>query len=210
MQMRGIYEPSFAMDDHRVVRLEYVGEFRWQVMESRRIEMNGWIQVVRGDINALTSWARAERSLGGEAIVRGLGLRVKGTWWERVRAIRPDARVIGKGLGRLPAGSGSPSGAVAIRVYADPNPRGGVTIWKEQRARYMETKRTLVAADVRSRERAEEAVEAAGDGIAHVEYDDLASLFDLLDGARAAMTNLVKQGIQHRYGQTDCKEFDDE
>ena len=70
---------------------------------------------------------------------------------------------------------------------------GGGGRWQEKPEPFIGTDRGFLGSDVRTLEDVEAAVEAADCGSVNADYDAIASLFEHLCSAQAAIDNILKQ-----------------
>ena len=80
-----------------------------------------------------------------------------------------------------------------IRIIADSNASGGVSLWQEMTEPFIGTDREFLGSDFRTLEDVEAAVEAADCGSVNADYDAIASLFEHLCSAQAAIDNILNQ-----------------
>lgn len=189
------FESTFAEHGRRMWRLDYRGNFYWEVFEQHIRQSSQWRSVADGSIDAITDWARSMRAAGLGCVPRALGIRVSGGWWERIRSLRPESRVVGYGGGYCEEGGVGTCFVTGydIRIIADSNASGGVSLWQEMTEPLIGTDREFLGSDFRTLEDVEAAVEAADCGSVNADYDAIASLFEHLCSAQAAIDNILKQ-----------------
>jgi hypothetical protein len=188
------YESTFAEHGRRTWRLDYRGNFYWEVFEQQIRRPSQWRSVAEGGIDAITTWARTMRHQGLGCVPLRLGIRVSGGWWKRIHALRPDSRVVGSGDGYCEEGGVGTCFVTEyqITVFAETNASGGVDLWQEKTEPFIGTDRMGLGTNYRTIEEVEAAVEAADYSVT-ADYDAIASLFEHLKAAQAAIDNILNQ-----------------
>ena len=79
-----------------------------------------------------------------------------------------------------------------ITVFAETNASGGVDLWQEKTEPFIGTDRMGLGTNYRTIEEVEAAVEAADYSVT-ADYDAIASLFEHLKAAQAAIDNILNQ-----------------
>jgi hypothetical protein len=118
------FESTIAVDYMgRRWRMDYVCPGIWQVECSDAEGWNGGRRV-KGDIVTLCFWAESTMHLGGEGVLRDLGFSIRhiSVPLYQLHSLRPDGGIVAlppnaRGEGRQ------------RRVFAEPDPAGGVVAW---------------------------------------------------------------------------------